>query len=159
MKVVKYDCFDIYFFNLEPYHDLIYEKAQYYNDKSKLIPSKEIVFIELLNYYLKNHHKDSFVLDYKTGKILKDVSLDCRSPIEYFSEESLEIMMDLILSEVWTVAENMIPVTLRHYQLGYNLIHSGLMCIGVDKRELKHAYTDDVSFYDGFIRRDNELPS
>lgn len=148
MKVVKNDCIDFYFFNLEPYHDLIYEKAQYYNDSSKLIPSKEIIFIELLNHYLKNHLKESCVVDFKNKRLLKNLKVDCRSPIEYFSEESLDLMMDLVGSEVWVAIEGIIPVTYRKYPLGYGFVHSGLLCIGVDKRERKHDDSNNV-FDDG----------
>lgn len=161
MKVVKYDCIDFYFFNLAPYHDLIYEKAQYYNDKSKLIPSKENIFIELLNHFLRNHLKETYLVDFKNKKILKDLRVCCRSPIEYFSEESLDLMMDLVRSEVWVVIEGVIPVTYRSYPLGYEFVHSGLLCIGVDKREDKYDNndSDDVYYDGGFDGSDNEKPS
>lgn len=147
MNADHQDRFNYYFFDIKEAQEDIYELALYHNDL-KQISDKENTFISLLNYYLKNYVRKSSIIDDNKHRLMFGLSIQCRSPIENFSEEELDFMVDVIREKVWRKIEIIIPVTFTKYPIGYKLINSGLLCLAIDKREKIHADTED-SYSDG----------
>lgn len=137
--------YNYYYFDLRDCHEKIYEAALFNNDKREFC-GKENIFTSLLNYYLRNNVRDSFIIDEKRHLLLDGLKIDCRSPVENFSDYSLDILMDLVHEMVWNRIEMVIPVTLRTFPIGYSIIDAGFLCLAVDKREEEYANKSHLSF-------------
>lgn len=144
-----FNCLEPYFFNMVPYQEDLYEVALF-NNNLKLLPNMAESTIIILNYYLKNHLSNSRVFNLKTWRLENNVNIDCKSAIEYFSEDSLDVVMDYVIIHLWPNLVGSTCSLLPKYPIGYNFINSDLLCLALDKREARYANTDRVNLFTNF---------